>query len=79
MKNTSKSIYYNILNSFNRVTELLDYSADELVGRNLYNLCHAEDADKLKKSHLDRKYRFLFEIIWSNLFKMKNVPLISLQ
>lgn len=40
----------------NRVTELLDYSADELVGRNLYNLCHAEDADKLKKNHTDRKY-----------------------
>lgn len=38
-----------------RVTELLDYSADELVGRNIYNLCHAEDADKLKKSHLDRE------------------------
>ncbi|XP_031626629.1 protein trachealess isoform X2 [Contarinia nasturtii] len=36
-----------------KVTELLDYTAEELTGRNLYNLCHAEDADKLKKSHLD--------------------------
>lgn len=39
-----------------RVTELLDYTAEELTGRNLYNLCHAEDADKLKKNHLDREY-----------------------
>lgn len=38
-----------------RVTELLDYTAEELTGRNLYNLCHAEDADKLKKNHLDRE------------------------
>ncbi|XP_055326647.1 protein trachealess isoform X3 [Sitodiplosis mosellana] len=36
-----------------KVTELLDYTAEELTGRNLYNLCHAEDADKLKKNHLD--------------------------
>ncbi|XP_063234024.1 protein trachealess [Bacillus rossius redtenbacheri] len=36
-----------------RVSELLDYSAEELTGRNLYALCHGEDANKLRKSHLD--------------------------
>lgn len=47
-----------VLIEYFRVTELLDYSAEELTGRNLYNLCHAEDADKLKKNHLDCKSHF---------------------
>lgn len=38
-----------------RVTELLDYTPEELTGKNIYNLCHGEDADKLRRSHLDRK------------------------
>lgn len=38
-----------------RVTDLLEYSPEELTGKNLYNLCHGEDADKLRKSHLDCK------------------------
>lgn len=37
-----------------RVTELLDYTPEELTGKNIYNLCHGEDADKLRRSHLDR-------------------------
>jgi len=41
-----------------RVSELLDYTAEELTGKNLYALCHGEDANKLRKSHLDRKLRF---------------------
>ncbi|XP_021938528.1 protein trachealess isoform X2 [Zootermopsis nevadensis] len=36
-----------------RVSELLDYSAEELTGKNLYALCHGEDANKLRKSHVD--------------------------
>ncbi|GLH01195.1 Protein trachealess, partial [Gryllus bimaculatus] len=36
-----------------RVSELLDYTADELTGRNLYGLCHGEDANKLRKAHMD--------------------------
>ncbi|XP_037032208.1 protein trachealess isoform X5 [Bradysia coprophila] len=36
-----------------KVTELLDYTPEELTGRNIYNLCHGEDADKLRRSHLD--------------------------
>lgn len=38
-----------------KVSELLDYSPDELTGRNLYTLCHGEDANKLRKCHIDRK------------------------
>lgn len=58
----SQSLHYKLTISFdflrfaNRVTELLDYTPEELTGRNLYNLCHAEDADKLRKNHLDCKY-----------------------
>lgn len=39
----------------NRVTELLDYTPEELTGKNIYNLCHGEDSEKLRRSHLDRK------------------------
>lgn len=39
-----------------RVSELLDYTADELTGKNLYTLCHGEDANRLRKSHIDREY-----------------------
>jgi hypothetical protein len=41
-----------------RVSELLDYSAEELTGKNLYALCHGEDANKLRKSHVDRKLHY---------------------
>ncbi|XP_050425415.1 protein trachealess isoform X2 [Adelges cooleyi] len=36
-----------------RVAEILDYTADELTGMNLYTLCHGEDVSKLRKCHLD--------------------------
>ncbi|XP_067012992.1 protein trachealess [Anabrus simplex] len=36
-----------------RVADLLDYTPDELTGKNLYTLCHGEDANKLRKSHTD--------------------------
>lgn len=39
-----------------RVSELLDYSSDELVGKNLYAICHAEDVSKLRKCHVDCKF-----------------------
>lgn len=38
---------------FFRVSELLDYTAEELTGKNLYTLCHGEDANKLRKCHID--------------------------
>ncbi|XP_051157483.1 protein trachealess isoform X3 [Leptopilina boulardi] len=36
-----------------KVSELLDYTADELTGMNLYKLCHGEDANRLRNSHTD--------------------------
>ncbi|XP_014223090.2 protein trachealess isoform X1 [Trichogramma pretiosum] len=36
-----------------KVSELLDYTADELTGKNLYTLCHGEDANRLRKAHMD--------------------------
>ncbi|XP_070494223.1 protein trachealess-like isoform X2 [Chironomus tepperi] len=36
-----------------KITEVLGYSTDELVGESLYNLCHGEDAVKLRKCHSD--------------------------
>lgn len=44
---------------FYRVAEILDYTADELTGMNMYTLCHGEDVSKLRKCHLDRKYTCL--------------------
>ena len=38
-----------------KVSDLLDYTSDELTGRNLYTLCHGEDANKLRKCHIDCK------------------------
>ncbi|KAG5679745.1 hypothetical protein PVAND_009289 [Polypedilum vanderplanki] len=36
-----------------KITELLDYAPDELVGESLYTICHGEDAAKLRKCHMD--------------------------
>jgi neuronal PAS domain-containing protein 1/3 len=41
-----------------RVTEILGYSPEEVVGESLYNLCHGEDATKLRKCHSDCKLPF---------------------
>lgn len=36
-----------------RVTELLGYSPEELLGRSIYNLCHALDTSCLTKNHVN--------------------------
>ncbi|XP_035220916.1 protein trachealess-like isoform X2 [Stegodyphus dumicola] len=36
-----------------RVSELLDYTADELTGKNMYALCHGQDVQRLRKCHID--------------------------
>lgn len=45
-----------------RITDLLDYTAEEFTGKSLYALCHGEDADKLRKCHLDCKLFTTFEM-----------------
>ena len=47
-----------------RVSELLDYTSEELTGRNLYALCHAEDVNKLRKCHVDCKLMIILMIIF---------------
>lgn len=41
-----------------RVSDLLDFIAEDLSGRSLYTLCHAEDVRLLRKAHTDRKSFF---------------------
>ncbi|XP_042913397.1 protein trachealess-like, partial [Parasteatoda tepidariorum] len=36
-----------------RVSELLDYTAEEITGTSMYTLCHAQDIEKLRKCHID--------------------------
>ncbi|KAH8415263.1 hypothetical protein KR222_003508 [Zaprionus bogoriensis] len=36
-----------------RVSDLLDYTPEDLVNKSMYSLCHAEDANRLRKSHTD--------------------------
>ena len=38
-----------------RVSDLLDYSAEDLNGKSMYSLVHAADVDKIKQTHTDRK------------------------
>ena len=36
-----------------RIGDMMDISADDLMGKNLYDYCHAEDLQKLRKAHVD--------------------------
>ena len=45
----------NYINLSFRITEVLGYSTEELVGESLYNLSHGEDGIKLRKCHKDCK------------------------
>ena len=51
-----------------RVSELLDYTAEEMTGMSLYALCHGEDVHKLKNTHEDCKFFTFF---------LKNEPTIN--
>ena len=48
-------LYSNFFILFLRVSELLDYSAEEMTGMSMYALCHGEDVHKLKSTHEDCK------------------------
>ncbi|XP_063993258.1 protein trachealess isoform X3 [Diachasmimorpha longicaudata] len=50
---TRISFDFRIAHCEPKVSELLDYTADELTGKSLYALCHGEDANRLRKSHVD--------------------------
>ena len=53
------------------MSELLDYTAEEMTGMSLYALCHGEDVHKLKNTHEDRKI-FLFGKILKNIRAFQN-------
>lgn len=44
---------FKIVHCEPKITDLLDYYPEDVVGRNLYTLCHGEDIQKLRKCHLD--------------------------
>lgn len=44
---------FKIVHCEPKVQDLLDYAPEEIVGRNLYTLCHGEEVNKLRKCHLD--------------------------
>ncbi|OTF83327.1 neuronal pas domain protein-like protein [Euroglyphus maynei] len=50
---TRHSLDFKILHCEPRVTELLNYLPDELIGRNFYSLIHGQDVTLMKKCHLD--------------------------
>ncbi|XP_017494310.1 PREDICTED: protein trachealess-like, partial [Rhagoletis zephyria] len=50
---TRHSLDFKIIHCEQRVTDLLNYSPDELVGRSIYSLIHGQDVVLLKKCHLD--------------------------
>nr|XP_027198196.1 protein trachealess-like [Dermatophagoides pteronyssinus] len=50
---TRHSLDFKILHCEPRVTELLNYLPDELIGRNFYSLIHGQDVTLMKKCHID--------------------------
>lgn len=48
-----------------RVTELLNYCPEELIGRNFYSLIHGQDVSLMKKCHLDCKCEIIQSILFS--------------
>lgn len=45
-----------------RVTELMGYSPEDLLGRSIYDFYHALDSDSVTKSHQNCKYQQLTQI-----------------
>ncbi|CAG0902110.1 unnamed protein product [Darwinula stevensoni] len=54
---TKVSNDFKIIHCEPRVTELLEYAPEELVGYNLYSICHAEDMNQLRRFHLNLMHK----------------------
>ncbi len=52
---TRLSFDFKILHCEPKVSELLDYSAEDLTDLSMYGLCHGEDVHKIRKTHEDCK------------------------
>ena len=44
----------------NRIADMMDVTSEDLVNKNLYDYCHAEDLQKLNKAHVDCEFFFIF-------------------
>ena len=38
-----------------RISDMMDMTVEDVTNKNLYDYCHAEDLQKLRKAHIDRK------------------------
>lgn len=50
-------LWYNGQYLLNRIADMMDITSEDIVNKNLYDYCHAEDLQKLNKAHTDRKSR----------------------
>jgi len=66
---TRLSFDFKIAHCEPKVSELLDYTADDLTGQSLYALCHGEDVHKMKKTHEDLLNKGQ---VMSNYYRMMN-------
>lgn len=55
---TRLSLDLRVIHCEPKVSELLDYTPDELTNRSLYSLVHGKDVLQLRKAHLDCKNLF---------------------
>ena len=64
----------------------MDITAEDLTNKNLYDYCHAEDLQKIRKSHCDRKYflsvhfcviflQIRYSILACSVLKVKTYPI----
>lgn len=55
-----------------RIAELFEFVAEDLTGRRLYTLCHAEDVRLLRKAHTDCYYSIIFIVLELILLKSES-------
>uniref|UniRef100_A0A3B1IZK7 Endothelial PAS domain protein 1b n=1 Tax=Astyanax mexicanus TaxID=7994 RepID=A0A3B1IZK7_ASTMX len=60
-----------------RVTELMGYSPEDLLGRSVYEFYHALDSESCTKSHQNRKLLLYFHITESAMINYDNPSFIS--
>lgn len=50
---TRLSFDFKIIHCEPKISELLDYTAEDITGKSMYSLCHGCDVEKIKKTHVD--------------------------
>ena len=49
-------MYKNCIYSLSRISELLDYTAEDFTDLSMYKIIHAEDVEKFEQKHADCKH-----------------------